>query len=156
MSVESPGERMETMLDLKIVHRTLIRSDPESVYDALTTGEGFDSWFTRGSEIDARPGGSYVFRWRGWGPDKTDGDRSGPVIDAQRPSRYVFQWNEHLGQRTTVAFALDAVPDGTVVTVTETGYPDTPDGRFQIMDCAVGWGEALTLLKFWIEHGVRY
>ena len=24
------------------------------------------------------------------------------------------------------------------------------------MECAAGWGEALTLLKFYLEHGVTY
>jgi len=25
-----------------------------------------------------------------------------------------------------------------------------------ILECASGWGEALTLLKFYIEHGIVY
>ena len=143
------------MLEMKIRHRVLIRATPDAVYDALATGEGFDSWFTTGSEIDARPGGSFTFRWLKWGPDRTDGEISGPVLEAERPRRYVFQWNDHLGDRTTVAFDIEPRDGETLVTVTETGYPDTPDGRWQFMDCAVGWGEALALLKFWLEHRVR-
>lgn len=143
-------------LDMEIRHKVLIRATPEVVFDALTTGQGFDAWFTSGMEIDARPGGSYSFRWRNSGPYPAEAELRGPVLEAERPRRYVFQWNDHLGDRTTVAFDIEPHHGGTLVTVTETGYPDTPDGRWQIMDCAVGWGEALTLMKFWLEHGVRY
>ena len=38
----------------------------------------------------------------------------------------------------------------------EHGYPDTPEGMAGLMSCATGWGEALTLLKFYVEHGLRY
>ena len=36
------------------------------------------------------------------------------------------------------------------------GTPNTPEGRDMILECASGWGEAATLLKFYIEHGVVY
>jgi uncharacterized protein YndB with AHSA1/START domain len=36
------------------------------------------------------------------------------------------------------------------------GYPDTPEGWEQHMSCSTGWGEALTLLKYYVEHGLRY
>ena len=38
----------------------------------------------------------------------------------------------------------------------EHGYQDTPSGRLAFADCATGWGEALKLLKFYLEHGVKY
>ncbi len=143
-------------LDMTIVHRTTIRRPVEDVFDALTTGPGFDGWFTAGSEIDARPGGKYAFRWREDGPYPATAEITGTVLEAERPHRYAYAWNHHLGTPTTVRFDLATDGRATTVTVTETGFPDTPDGRWQIMDCAVGWGEALTLLKFWLEHRVRY
>lgn len=44
----------------------------------------------------------------------------------------------------------------TRVELIDSGYPDTPEGRHALMDCACGWGEALTLVKFFVEHGVTY
>jgi len=38
----------------------------------------------------------------------------------------------------------------------EHGYQDTPTGRKAFADCACGWGEALTLLKFYVEYGLKY
>ena len=56
---------------------------------------------------------------------------------------------ERVYDALTRAEELDAV-------VHEYGYPDTPEGWEQHMSCSTGWGEALTLLKFYVEHGVRY
>ncbi|UCC81415.1 MAG: hypothetical protein JSW64_01160 [Candidatus Zixiibacteriota bacterium] len=57
---------------------------------------------------------------------------------------------------TTVELALEGKHGGTVVTLTESGYPDTSEARAMILECACCWGEALTLLKFYLEHGVVY
>ena len=53
---------MTKLIDVEIRQSTLVRAKPEKVYDALTTGEGLDAWFTVGSEVDARPGGSPLRR----------------------------------------------------------------------------------------------
>ena len=54
--------------------------------------------------------------------------------------KLLTQWNQPLGTPTTVTFDITGSDDGTDVRVTESGYPDTPDGRWHIMDCAVEWG----------------
>ncbi len=143
----------------EIHHATLVRAEPERVYDALTTAAGLDGWFTSGATVDARPGGEIRFRWRGWGPDEITDEDGGPVLEARRPERFVFQWlPDRSGEPTTVEvdFDFDLAEGGTVLRLREYGYEDTPAGRRQILDCAAGWGEALTLLKFYVEHGIRY
>ncbi len=134
---------------------TLVRAPRESVYDALTTARGLDAWFTTGSEVDPRVGGELVWRWADWGPDRYTGEDRGPVLEARRPERYVFGWQEKLGG-TTVEVDFEEHADGTVVRLREHGYPDTPEAWRQFVSCATGWGEALTLLKFYVEHGVLY
>ena len=54
---------MAGILDADIEHRTLVRADPEGVYDALATAEGLDAWFTTGATVNARAGGYITFRW---------------------------------------------------------------------------------------------
>jgi uncharacterized protein YndB with AHSA1/START domain len=134
---------------------TLVRAPRERVYDALTKAEELDSWFTNGAEVDARPGGEIMWRWVDWGPDAFTGEDRGPVLEARRPERFVFRWQSALGG-TTVEVDFGEHAEGTVVRLREHGYPDTPEGWEQHMSCASGWGEALALLKFWVEHGVRY
>lgn len=134
---------------------TLVRAPRERAYDALTRADELDSWFTTGAEVDARPGGTMRWRWVDWGPDHVTEEDSGPVLDARRPERYVFLWQAQLGG-TTVEVDFEEHPDGTVIRLREYGYPDTPAGWAAFCECSTGWGEALTLLKFHVEHGAHY
>jgi uncharacterized protein YndB with AHSA1/START domain len=135
----------------------LIRSSPDRVYDAFATAAGLDAWFTQGAEVDARPGGHIVLRWKDWGPDHYAGEDGGPVLESQRPTLFAFQWFPD-GPDTpiTVRIAIRDAGEYTVVRLTETGYVDRPSGRRRQLDCAAGWGEALALCKFYVENGVRY
>ena len=134
---------------------TLVRAPRERVYHALTQAEHLDAWFTTGAEVDARPGGTMRWRWVDWGPDRVTEEDWGPVLEADRPARYVFRWQEALGG-TTVEVDFADRADGTVIRLREHGYPDTPAGWAGFSDCSTGWGEALTLLKFYVEHGLHY
>lgn len=148
---------MEKQLDLEILHATLVKAAPERVYEAFTTAEGLDGWFTRGSFVDPRPGGRISFRWENWGPDHISGEDGGPVLEALPPGRFVFQWHpDGDSYATTVEVCFEAVPAGTIVRLKEYGYQDTASGRRAFASCACGWGEALTLLKFYVEHGLTY
>jgi uncharacterized protein YndB with AHSA1/START domain len=134
---------------------TLVRAPRERVYDAFTQAAELDAWFTTGAEVEPSPGGEMVWRWADWGPDRVTEEDRGPVLEASRPERFVFGWQERLGG-TTVEVDFEEHAEGTVVRLREHGYPDTADGWKQFVSCATGWGEALTLLKFYVEHGVRY
>jgi uncharacterized protein YndB with AHSA1/START domain len=148
---------MAEPLDMLILHSTLIRAAPEQVYQALATAEGLDAWFTRGATMDPRPGGSITFRWRDWGPERISDEGGGAVLEAIPGQRFVFQWHPDTeAYATTVEIDLEPDPQGTTVRLRESGYQDTPSGREAFTNCATGWGEALTLLKFYLEHSLRY
>ncbi len=151
------AERGTPPLDTAISHATLVRAPRERVYDAFTTAKGLDGWFTTGASVDARPGGEIRWRWHEWGPDRVTAEDGGPVLEAQRPERFVFQWRpDHPGYATTVEVDFAPAAGGTVVRLREHGYQDTPSGWRALVDCPAGWGEALALLKFYVEHGARY
>jgi uncharacterized protein YndB with AHSA1/START domain len=148
---------MTKTIDAAIKHSILIRAEPKRVYEALTTAKGLDAWFTEGAKVDARPGGHITFRWKNWGPDLYTGEDGGPVLEAQPPERFIFQWHpDNSSYRTTVEITSVKSDKGTIVQLREYGYQDTPNGLKAMLDCATGWGEALTLLKFFVEHGIRY
>jgi uncharacterized protein YndB with AHSA1/START domain len=148
---------MTKLLDVEAKQTTLVRAKPEAVYDALTTSEGLDAWFTDGAEVDARPGGSITWSWKDWGPDKYTTRSTGPVLEAKRPERFVFQWSaDNPSYASTIEITFEEVEEGTVVRLREYGYHDTPSGRGALLECAAGWGEALTLMKYYVEHGIIY
>lgn len=146
---------MTRLLESKIRQKTFIAASLEMVYDTLTNPRSWDEFFTTGMELDPRPGGICSFSWKDWGPDKYTLKVPGKVIEAQRPGLFVFQWG-HEGKETTIRIELTAVENGTVLYLTEGGYRDTPEDREMMLECAAGWGEAITLLKFYIEHGIVY
>ena len=146
---------MTRLLDSKIRQRTFIAAPPEKVYDTLTSARSWDAFFTTDMELDPKPGGVCSFSWKDWGPDKYTLKVPGEVIEARRPDLFAFHWGSGEKQ-TTIRIELAAVENGTVLTLTEDGYRDTPEDRSMIVECASGWGEAMTLLKFFIEHGIVY
>lgn len=140
--------------DTPIIHKVLIRADREKVFDAITTAEGLDSWFTKGAFVDRKAGGKIIFRWKDWGPDKVTTEVKCPILEVKVPEKFVFQWWED--HYTTVEILFEEVEDGTLVSLKEYGYEDSKEGHRRLLECAVGWGEALTLLKFYVERGITY
>jgi uncharacterized protein YndB with AHSA1/START domain len=71
------------------------------------------------------------------------------VIEAKRPERLVFEWGEP-GSESTVEIIFEAREGGTLVKLREFGFRTVEN----VVENAGGWGEALTLAKFWLEHGI--
>jgi uncharacterized protein YndB with AHSA1/START domain len=134
---------------------TIVRADPKTVFDAIATAEGLDGWFTSGTTLEAKPGGALVFRWKDWGVEKFTGEMAGDVVVAHRPDRFVFRWPVDLGgYMTTVIIDIETHAEGSVVRLVEGEYEDGEVGTQDMLNRASGWAQALTLMKFWVEHGV--
>jgi uncharacterized protein YndB with AHSA1/START domain len=142
----------------EIRHSVFIRAPRAKVWAALTTAQAMDAWWgTRGSEIDLRPGGKLTLRWRGWGPERDiNADRECDVVEVLPPKRFVFRWGETADMMTTVEFDLEERADGTLLRLREHGFAPAAKGRESFEGNSLGWGEAATLIKFYVEHGVRY
>ncbi|MFX1416470.1 MAG: SRPBCC domain-containing protein [Promethearchaeota archaeon] len=148
---------MGEIIGAEIKQTSLIRASPEKIFDAFATGAGLDSWFTSGSEVDARPGGEIKFSWKDWGPDKYTQVSKGRVLEAERGKRFVFQWSpDNPAYVTTIQIDLEVTDEGTILRLREHGFRNTPSGRAAMAECAAGWGEAITLLKFYVEHDITY
>ncbi len=140
---------MAEKLDLEVSHTTWIRAPRERVYDAFATANGLNSWFTTGATIDPRPGGAMRFRFVDWDAEKINAEFPGRVMEANRPARFVYQWGEP-GKESTVQIDLEERDGGTLVRLREHGFRELRSA----IGNASGWGEALTLWKFWVEHGI--
>ena len=145
---------MANPLPAHIKQRTFIKAPIEKVYDTVTSAKDWDVFFTTGMQLEPEPGGVMNFAWKDWGPDFYTLTVPGKVLEADRPKRFSFQWGEK--NPSIVSFTLESKHGGTVVTCEEKGYTDDPKSIAACLECASGWGEAVTLLKFDIEHGVTY
>lgn len=136
---------------------TIVRAEPTRVYQAMATAEGLDGWFTRGTTLETRAGGALVFRWENWGVEKFSGEMVGEVVESRPALRFSFRWPvDSGGYMTTVVVDFEPHPDGTLVRLVEGVYEDGDVGTQDMMNRASGWAQALTLMKFWVEHGVTY
>ena len=148
---------MTKLLKEKITQRSFIKASKEKIYDTISSADGWNAFFTHDLEVEPKPGGKIIWRWKDWGPDFYTVEAEGKVVAVDPPHKFAFQWHP-AGKEypTTITFDLNEAYGGTVLTITEEGYPNTSKGRSAMLECACGWGEAATLLKFYLEHGIVY
>lgn len=140
-----------------IVETVEIKAPAQAVFRALITPSELLLWWGDPEicramewEVDARPGGSWRSRWR-WGSTGEEFEISGKIIELDPPRVLEYTWADDRYQGlapTVVRFELAAIPDGTQVTVTHTGFiGETADFR----DYAGGWAGVLVALRAVIE-----
>ncbi|KPK94474.1 MAG: hypothetical protein AMJ88_03930 [Anaerolineae bacterium SM23_ 63] len=151
------GDRPMKRIDDEIRYSTFVRAPPEEVYDGIAIAKGLDGWLTDGSRVDPRPGGELFFRWKDFGAERITDEAHCPILEAERGKRFVFQWKPDTPHYyTTIEIDFEPVESGTIVHLREHGYQDTPSELRAMLYCSAGWGEALTLWKYYTEHGIRY
>lgn len=140
-----------------IRHSTLIHAEPMQVYQALTTPQGLDAWFTIEASLNATPGGEIHFRWQNCEPDHISTKDGGPVLEAIPGKRFIFQRlpiHQHITPLSELNLALNV--GGTIVSLRGYGFADNEPGTTAMIDNTAYWGETLTLLKFYLEHGLHH
>ena len=136
-----------------LVYTIYIKSSPEKVWQALTSGEFSVKYFFGNSvEIDQTIGGAYIVR----APDGSQ-HISGEVIECERPRRLAVTFNvnwpaliEKLGP-TLVLYEIEPVGDAVRLTLTESH--DRPLGDDILSGGRQGWPVILSSLKSLLETG---
>jgi uncharacterized protein YndB with AHSA1/START domain len=95
---------------VQIEREIVFPESPEEVWEALTEPERLEEWFATEVELDARPGGTGVFRWG-------DGEeRRATVREASEDERLVLDWDDDGGE---VVLELEEVDGGTRLRIVE-------------------------------------
>ncbi|MFF2448378.1 SRPBCC domain-containing protein [Neobacillus sp. NPDC058068] len=138
-----------------INHKTYIKVPLEEVYKTVSTSQGWNAWFTDDTSLEINPDGTgeLRLRWTNFGSENVNVEDGGKILEATPNKRFVFQWSPG-EQNSTVTFKLEPYKDGTLVVLNETGYTNSGKDLKACIGCAVGWGEALTLLKIYLEYGI--
>ena len=118
------------------VKRTIhLDAEPTEVWEALTDESLLSEWLALEVELDPREGGELVCRFE-------DGEeRRGQVALVEEAERLAFHWRREEGGESWVEWHLDAVADGTRLTVIETAAPAGP------LLSAAGWAPRLGSLR---------
>ncbi|MEH7226685.1 SRPBCC domain-containing protein [Bacillus sp. JJ1566] len=127
------------------------------MYKTISTYQGWNAWFTDNTSLEIYPDGTgeIRLRWTNFGTENANIEDGGKILEATPNKRFVFEWSPG-EQNSKVTFNLEPYKDGTLVVLNETGYTNSEKDIKACIGCAVGWGEALTLLKIYLEHGIVY
>ena len=141
----------------EINHQVYIKESVARIFNTLTTAQGWNAWFTDRTTIHQESDGTCEIRlrWTGLGKDQKELVDGGKILEAIPNKSFIFQWTP--GESvTTIEFKLEPYRDGTLVVFKETGYSNSENDIKASLNCAVGWGETLTLLKVYLEEGLVY
>ncbi|SDI16561.1 Uncharacterized conserved protein YndB, AHSA1/START domain [Rhodococcus triatomae] len=122
MNADRTANTEQTADELSITRTVVIAAPRARVWAALTEAEQIGRWLGQSAELDLRVGGSGVFTWDEYGPSQIE------VTEVQPPASFGFRWAADVhtpptaGQSTLVRFTLVDHPEGTELTVTETGF----------------------------------
>jgi len=120
-----------------VERETLIEANPEEVWEAITDEDRLAEWLAEEVELDPVEGGEATFR-------SDEGERSGIVQTVEEEERFAFTWSRPGEGESLVEFTIEAVPDGTRLTVIET--PIGPMASWTASATMGGWSRRLTRL----------
>lgn len=129
-----------------IHHRFPINATPSEVFDAVSTPDGLDRWWTKASSGVAEEGARLAlgfgagYQWTGTVSVYRPGAEFELVIDASDPD-----W-----QGTRVGFTLHGREDCTQVEFRHTGWPADNDHYRTSNFC---WAMYLRIMKRYLENG---
>ena len=125
---DNHGEVNEMDQD-RIEREVVIAAPPERVWAALTKPDQIAGWFGDRVEIDLRPGGEARFTFEGYETSRSRVE----VVEPLR--RFAFRWHADGSDptlpveevpNTLVEFTLEAIPEGTRLTLVESGFASLP------------------------------
>jgi uncharacterized protein YndB with AHSA1/START domain len=137
-----------------IEREIFIAASPEVVFDVVSTAEHLAEWWPDEARFDSTPGseGSIAFG----DPDAGGVVQAFSVVEVESPRKFSFRWTHTAGDVAAegnsllVTFELAPSGDGTLLTMTETGFREmgweAAVLEAQYQDHIVGWDHFLPRL----------
>jgi len=132
--------------DVAFVYETTIRTSPERLWEALTSGDVTRTyWFDRRVESTWTPGAPVTF----YVGDTDEISDSGEVLEADPPRRLAYTFAPVGYEITRVTFDLESVAEGVRLRLVHDRLADPGD----VEGWRQGWTPILTNLKSHLEGG---
>lgn len=145
---------------MEIRQEMVLRAPRATVWNALSSPEGWTGWFSQGVEGSFALGEILILDFGKHGKGKAK------IVEFHAMDTFAYMW--HPGgdgdaeersddEMTTVRFTLDDHADGTMLTMVESGFERVPDHRRKsaLDDNTGGWRYELAELQTFVETGER-
>lgn len=149
-------------MDLKFEVSGRIARPVEEVFEAVANPDKLSGYFTTGGAKGRLETGATV-TW-----DFADFPGAFPVhvVEVEKNRRIILRWDagdtaaEPGGEagtyQTLVTMRFEQLEDGrTLVSISEEGWRQTPEGLKSCLGNKGGWMQMLCAMKAWIEHGIN-
>lgn len=151
-------------MDLTFTVSIRIARPVHAVFEAVADPAQLSRYFTTGGAQGRLETGSVVT----WDFHDYPGAFPVEVVDVVPDRRIVLRWEANEGPpaagepvaavayRTQVVMTFEPLEDGrTLVSVTESGWRETPGGLAGSYGNCMGWTHMICALKAWLEHGIN-
>ena len=140
-------------MELKFTVQAKIQKPVAEVFDAVRDPKKLEKYFaTAGASAPPEPGKTVTWRW-------ADFSNVGEVhVKKMIPNRLiVFDWGVAEGNyNTETEIKFEPLGDReTLVSITESGWDDSPKGIKSSYGNCFGWTQMLASLKGWLEYGIN-
>jgi len=151
-------------MDLKFHVSIHIARPVHAVFEAVADPAQLSRYFTTGGAKGRIETGATVM----WDFHDFPGAFPVEIVDVVPDRRIVLRWAANEGPptpgeaaaptdyQTEVCMTFEPLEDGrTLVSITEHGWRETPQGLAGSYGNCMGWTQMLCALKAWLEHGIN-
>ncbi len=144
-------------MELKFTVSAHVSKPVNEVFEAVADPAKLSNYFTTGGAVGRLETGKTVT----WDFADFPGAFPVDVVEVEQGRRIVLRWlanergeNEKPDYKTEVVMEFKPLDDGrTLVTITESGWRETPGGLQSSYGNCMGWSQMLCALKCWVERG---
>ena len=144
-------------MEVKFEVHVKVRKPVAEVFEAVYDPKNLNRYFTTGGASGPLKEGTAVTWQFADGPD--GGTPRFPVeVTKVVPERLIaLEWKAQDGDyKTRVELKFEALgPSATMVSISESGWRDTPEGRNSSYDNCGGWMQMASCLKAYLEYGIN-
>jgi uncharacterized protein YndB with AHSA1/START domain len=138
-------------MELKFTVQTRIQRPVAEVFDAVQNPEKLSRYFNESASGPLTEGAVVNWRFTGY-----PGEHPVRVRKVVPRELIVFEWDAHDGTyKTRVEMKFQPLDEqSTMVSISESGWKETPEGLKNSYDNCQGWTQMASGLKAYLEHGI--
>lgn len=144
-------------MELKFEVHVKIQRPIAEVFDAVYNPKKLSGYFTSGGASAPLDPGTTVYWTFADSPESTYPPFPVVVKEVVRERRIVFEWGANDGEyNTRVEMLFEPLgPDETRVSISESGWRETPEGLKSAFGNCRGWAEMIECLKAYVQYGIN-